>query len=66
MRRRRLAATILVIGLFLADPEKTFWLYYWLVVVVFFVLTWLAIGPIKSTIKPKQPPKESTPETSRG
>lgn len=55
-----IAAAVLVIGLVLTDPGKTFWLYYWLIVVAFVILTWLVIGPIKSLVKPKQPERFAT------
>lgn len=50
-----IAGAVLVAGLFVAEPSETFWLIYWLITLVFVVLVWLVIGPVRSIRRPARP-----------
>lgn len=42
---------ILTSGIFISSFEQSFWLIYWIIVVIFTLIIWFLMGPIRSKIK---------------
>lgn len=59
-----IAAALLVAGLTITGLGKgSFWLTYWMVVVIFLVLGWFVAGPLLSKLRPKKQPADSGTST---
>ncbi|SDS08816.1 hypothetical protein SAMN04489751_1199 [Brevibacterium sandarakinum] len=55
---------LLLVGIVVAGLSDSFWLIYWLIVVVFTAVTWAALGPVRESLRKRRRRRSTHSETS--